>query len=147
MPSKSDRDSSLDGRRGCSSCWIMHGWKVPGVRVDWVMVLFVYCVLNSLGVNSIGHKPYCDNRATQSDRNCLTSALTRVCTSRDRRGVFATHTELISQQPSSSQPFLLQAVPCKSHKPHTSSAHALILSSITHRKPFQWCILDIWINI
>ncbi len=128
-------ESCMDGR--CPDCEATELWSYL-CTVFRLPLLF----LSSLGVNSIGYKPYCDNCATQSGRKSFTSALTWVCASRDESGVFANSTELISQQP-----LLLYAVLCKSHKPHTSSAHALILSSITQRKPFQWCILDIRINI
>lgn len=62
-------ESCMDGR--CPECESTELWSYLCTVFTLPLLFF-----NSLGVNSIGHKPYCDNWATQSDRNCFTSALT-----------------------------------------------------------------------
>lgn len=105
MPSKSDRDSSLDWWRGSSSCWIMHGWKEPGVRVDWVMVLFVYGVQTTPPLPQFS---WCKQHRAQTllwqlghtvRQELLYKRADMSLYQRGHsRGVLATHTELISQQ-------------------------------------------------
>lgn len=112
MPSKSNRETSLDGRRGSSSCWIMHGWKEPGVRVDWVMVLFVYCVQTTPPLPQFS---WCKQHRVQTllwqpghtvRQELYKRADMSLYQRGQSRGVLATHTELIS----------LHAALCKSHK-------------------------------